>query len=715
MANKWSKPEEKLSHENKTLRKHIEEVSLLLDNFLKFYNFDQKYFKIADFLAEYHDYGKLHRDWEMGKKSGHSHHSYEYLLEKNIVFEDKKLNPVLQFLILRHHSILSKRIGERLSERKIEIKGKEFPLRAVFEVVTEDKLKETIYSLSKNKKQELINLSDVFGLFKLADTLSAEGKTSFELEKPEVKTNIIQNIFSNQTDEKRWKEQEKLLSLPDIGLLRAYTGWGKTTAGLLFFSKKHPAKIFYLMPTITAINKFYETLNNVFDNKVSKYFYFLDTELKEDEEKLSQLFFFKNFITPYVITTIDQFLLSFLQTGKYYTKRVMFRNSGLIIDEVHLLNPLMLQLVTYFIKVYKELYNLKVLFMSATLPDSMVKYLQDEIGIQASGFLDFSKGYIQKKRIMWEWIDEDIEKHTENIVKKIKDGKKVLVVVNTVEKAIELGKKLEKEYELEYGKDFIVFHARFMYIHRKNKEEWIDRFKKKPHIVIATQVCEVSLDISYDILFTELASLPALVQRFGRINRYGNITKDVNVYIFNPEIKDKKRYPYSWEEIQNSREVISEFEKEKLKNEKMLLNSINSVLTYEKLINKIEETKKEVKIDNWNDITHFFFSLEIDDERAKKLLNYREGFTIMIIPDPKCIEDEIKDHVENLLSRKVSTLSFNERVKFFAQIKETAVPVPIWWMKNAITTEEKGFSIIDFKDKVYDEKYGFHELKGEVI
>jgi len=711
MTSKWSIPEEKLSHENKTLRQHIEEVKTILKNFLDFYDFQEKYYNVANFLAEYHDYGKLHINWELGKGMGHSHYSYEYLLEKNISFEDKQLNPILQFLILKHHSTLSSKISGNLASRKIEFKGKEFYLRNVFKVITQDELEDSIDLFYKNK-EELINLVDVFGLFKLADIYSAEGKVPYKLEKPDVNSEIVIKLFSSSIDKKRWEEQNKLTSLPDIALLRAYTGWGKTTAGLLFFVKKSPMKIFYLMPTITAINKFYETLENVISSdKVSKYFYFLDTEIKEDEEKLSQLIFFKNFVTSYVITTIDQFLLSFLQTGKYYTKRVMFRNSGLIVDEVHLLNPLMLYLITYFIKTYKELYNLKVLFMSATLPNSLVKYLQENLKISDNNFLDFSDGYKEKRRIMWKWINKDIENYLEEIVGKKNEGKRVLVIVNTVEKAINLGKKLEEEFRLKYGEDFIVFHARFMYLHRREKEKWIEEFKKKPHILIATQVCEVSLDISYDTLFTELASLPALIQRFGRVNRYGKETDEVNVYIFEPEIKNENRYPYTKEELNDAREAISMFEDDKLKNEKQLIEELNKIQTYERLSKEIDDIKEKVKVEYWEELLKFFFSLEIDEERLRRLLDYREGFTIMVIPHPNCILDEMKKYVEDLLSKSFSGLSFDEKQILLAQIKEVAVPVPVWWTRSIAEREEKVFPVVDFKNKFYNRKYGFQEKK----
>ena len=61
------------------------------------------------------------------------------------------------------------------------------------------------------------------------------------------------------------------------------------------------------------------------------------------------------------------------------------------------------------------------------------------------------------------------------------------------------------------------------------------RIFEYPHIVVATQVIEVSLDIDYDILFTEICYLDSLVQRSGRINRFGHLGNNgqglVNVFL----------------------------------------------------------------------------------------------------------------------------------------------------------------------------------------
>jgi CRISPR-associated endonuclease/helicase Cas3 len=711
--NKWTLPTEKWSHEGKTLAQHIQEVKYFLRIFLEFYNLEKKYLEIGEFLSEYHDAGKLHKDWEVGKKKGHSHLSYQYLLEKKIEFDGEHLNSLLQFLILKHHSVLSSSptTDPRLM---IELNGKKIPLRWVLENMINHRLPDSFKNISR---EELINIVDTFGLFKIADVCSAQLKNErkedvekyTKLVKPVANEEVVRKILK-EVDEKRWGEQLILKMLPEIGIIRAYTGWGKTSAGLLFFENKHPFKIFYLMPTITAINSFFLKLESaVGKDKVSKYFYLFDAEIKEDEEAFSNLFFYENFMTPYVITTVDQFLLSFLQVGKYYTKRVMFRNAGLIVDEIHLLNPLMLKLLIYFIKQYRRLYNLKVLFMSATLPSYLIRYLSEELELEKASLKDFSLGYEKKRRIMWKYFEDKIDNHMEEMVREKSSGKKVLIIVNTVEKAIKLGRKLESEFKLKYGEDFIVLHARFMYLDRREKEEWIEIHKKNPHILIATQVCEISLDISYDFLFTELASVPALIQRFGRVNRYVEETDNINCYIFEIDESDKEKirkgkYPYSGKELDYARKILKELEGDKLRNEKLLIEKLDELITYEEFQKELEDIyRKKINIEAWERLLRFFYSFEVNEEEIKNILEYREGFTTMIIPWYEMIEDEkLKVYVKDLIEKDISKFSFEERKKYFACVKEIAVPIPIWWIKLKESQVEKGFPIVDIKGRLYN-------------
>src|SRR5438477_6259046 len=64
-----------------------------------------------------------------------------------------------------------------------------------------------------------------------------------------------------------------------------------------------------------------------------------------------------------------------------------------------------------------------------------------------------------------------------------------------------------------------LIHSRFTWGDRAKREtkENIQKY----NLVIATQVIEVSLDVSFDTMFTELAPADSLLQRFGRVNRHG--------------------------------------------------------------------------------------------------------------------------------------------------------------------------------------------------
>ena len=76
----------------------------------------------------------------------------------------------------------------------------------------------------------------------------------------------------------------------------------------------------------------------------------------------------------------------------------------------------------------------------------------------------------------------------------------------------------------------------------KHREE-IERNLERAQLLIGTQVVEVSLDIDYDVLYSEPAPIDALLQRFGRVNRRKN-KKIAPVYVFTVgSEQDKFIYP----------------------------------------------------------------------------------------------------------------------------------------------------------------------------
>ncbi|WP_242622583.1 CRISPR-associated helicase Cas3' [Lachnoclostridium sp. Marseille-P6806] len=112
------------------------------------------------------------------------------------------------------------------------------------------------------------------------------------------------------------------------------------------------------------------------------------------------------------------------------------------------------------------------------------------------------------------------------------DGANLGIVVNTVKKAQELGRKLTALS----GEDKIeVFHSSFLAAERVKKEERLRKLlgkqktdeaglmtdqRPRGYIVIGTQVIEQSLDIDFDVMVSELAPIDLLLQRIGRLHRH---------------------------------------------------------------------------------------------------------------------------------------------------------------------------------------------------
>lgn len=115
-----------------------------------------------------------------------------------------------------------------------------------------------------------------------------------------------------------------------------------------------------------------------------------------------------------------------------------------------------------------------------------------------------------------------------------------LAVVNTVEGACALhAAVVEKLAKAGEPVEVRLVHSRFRGSERAG---WRDAFlnrgacgPKANRIIVATQVVEAGVDISADVLITDLAPWPSLVQRFGRCARYGGQGRVVVISRFHDE------------------------------------------------------------------------------------------------------------------------------------------------------------------------------------
>jgi CRISPR-associated endonuclease/helicase Cas3 len=138
-------------------------------------------------------------------------------------------------------------------------------------------------------------------------------------------------------------------------------------------------------------------------------------------------------------------------------------------------------------------------------------------------------------------------------------GQKVLWVCNTVKDAVNL---YEEACGLSMTGSALVYHSHFRYKDRVGRQKRvIDEFNRPGEtLVIATQVCEMSLDISADLLVTALPPFPALIQRLGRLNRRARKTGES----MTPQVCACLVYdftcvdgmPYKTEELRVSRRAV---------------------------------------------------------------------------------------------------------------------------------------------------------------
>lgn len=151
------------------------------------------------------------------------------------------------------------------------------------------------------------------------------------------------------------------------------------------------------------------------------------------------------------------------------------------------------------------------------------------------------------------------EAHTQSVAGP--NGRITLVVVNTVDRAVNLHRELRAQLTGQ-ATDLRLVHSRFRGLERK---AWRDEFLSRDactagtdRIIVTTQVVEAGVDISATTLITELAPWPSLVQRFGRAARYGG---EAQVIVVDGKAEDDKAAaPYSPAELRAAAHALHSLE-----------------------------------------------------------------------------------------------------------------------------------------------------------
>lgn len=350
-------------------------------------------------------------------------------------------------------------------------------------------------------------------------------------------------------------------------VLVAPTGFGKTEFSYLWGAGR---KNFLVLPMRAAVNKIWERTSTLVsaagnlgsdcvallhgDTALELYFFEKGKGILETEgERRKAIELARHLSSPYIVGTADQVAPAALRYPGYERVFAALMNGALIIDEVQAYDPKAAAIVTHLIQ-QNSYFGGRTLLMTATLPPFILKELKNRIGLkehQVVNLLDKEQDFPGiasscRHRLSFAFHEDGFEPVRQQIVRAARNGKRVLVVMNTVQAACKIFESI-KEVLSGQG-DFIkvlLLHSRFTRQRRKELEEMVveelmpNRIckTKVPCIVVATQVVEASLDINADMIFTEAAPADSLVQRMGRVYRHyarsegNNAPGDANVVI----------------------------------------------------------------------------------------------------------------------------------------------------------------------------------------
>ena len=463
----------------------------------------------------------------------------------------------------------------------------------------------------------------------------------------------------------------------------APTGSGKTEASLLWMNGE---KSFYTLPLKVSSNAIYLRIKENYEYKDvallhsdAMAVYLREYNGNEDDigEKYERS---KMLSQPLTVCTVDQLFRFVYRALGTEIFAATLKYSKLVLDEIQAYEPRVIATIIYGLKMIQEMGG-KFAIITATFPP-VLKYFMEQYGL-FEGKQYIFKDFTGKEYQVEKYPRHKVEiRHSEMNLDEIRlrgKNRKVLVICNTVSKAQKLYKKLE-------GENVWLLHSKYIRRDRAFLERKIMEFSESGEsgIWITTQIVEASLDIDFDILYTEMCTADSLLQRMGRCNRKGRYCpNEANIVVFdnrNGVSEGKRRSVYEDKLYDRSLELLSKYEH--------ILFSEDKKTAYMNEVYSVDGVKETIYFENIQKDLKLFSEIHPTEYSADEA-EVRDIRSVTIVPENVYVENQnlfeygveflkkpnmsrearslIKSKLENL------TLSLNLYQKFPAEVDRTTI------------------------------------------
>ncbi|MDR1644488.1 MAG: CRISPR-associated helicase Cas3', partial [Tannerellaceae bacterium] len=333
-------------------------------------------------------------------------------------------------------------------------------------------------------------------------------------------------------------------------LVTAPTGSGKTD----FLIRRCKNRFFYTLPFQASINAMYERIkHDLKDTNADVRLLHASSSLKIEEKKVEEKILQRHIGASIKILTPHQMASLVFATKGYEALIVDLKDCDIILDEIHTYSETIQAIVLKIVEILCSL-GCRLHIGTATMPTVLYNKLRALLG---------GEKHVYEVKLPDEILDT-YDRHIihkadsldalQNVIQDAIEAKqKILIVCNRIKRAQTLYKEMQNTY-VNIPK--MLVHSRYKRSDRNRLEtdlRTIYNNSTEACIVVSTQVVEVSLDISFDLMITECAPIDSLIQRFGRINRKRDETTigcHKPVYVLQPPINENDARPYKLETLQ---------------------------------------------------------------------------------------------------------------------------------------------------------------------